>query len=65
MKSSYKCELCEKRCRLMDFNYSSDNKYEICRCNSENALIVFKLKGCKIIHKLGIKNTDTNEYIVL
>lgn len=65
MTMTYRCELCPKKCRLMDFNYSSNSQFEIKRCDDENAIVVFKLKECKKIHKLGIVNTKTGEYLSL
>ena len=47
---TYRCELCPQNCRLMDFNYISENKKLLVqRCEQSNAFVSFKIKGCKKI----------------
>lgn len=61
---TYRCELCPQNCRLMDFNYISENKKLLVqRCEQSNAFVSFKIKGCKKIHHLGILDTEKNVYL--
>lgn len=61
---TYRCELCPQNCRLMDFNYSSEKiKFIVKRCEPNNAFISFKIKGCKMIHHLGILDIEKNVYL--
>lgn len=60
---TYRCELCQKNCRLMDFAYASNNTYKICRCNPDQAFLSFKIKSCPTIHHLGIMNIHTHEFV--
>lgn len=56
---TYRCELCPQNCRLMDFNYSSEKiKLIVKRCEPNNAFISFKIKGCKMIHHLGVLDIE-------
>lgn len=60
---TYRCELCQKGCRLIDFNYISEETITIRRCEPEKAFVSFKIKGCKKVHHLGLFKKDSNRHL--